>query len=271
MTELFSQRRRLDVLDKLITFFGADHTIEGLVLVGSSTGEDMDQYSGLDLLVVVANGAVFPSVYRKWRNRLREILPLAYEFEGERGVDRASYSMMLEDYLEINLYFSALKTLVATSKPWKILYDRTPAEDIQLTLEASFHTENIVGHARRYQDMLMSIWYPVIKCVAAINRGEMWRATYMLEQIRQQTIELASMNHGIDIRNYSEVDQLPEMLLVQLRHTLPTNITTEAIRRALQATVELFFAQAKVFEEEMQFQMAGDVYAKMKPYIDAFA
>ncbi len=81
MTALFTQRRRLDVLDKLKTFFAIDNAIAGLVMVGSSAEDEMDRFSGLDLLVVVANGSVFPSIYRKWKNRLHDLMPLTYEFE----------------------------------------------------------------------------------------------------------------------------------------------------------------------------------------------
>lgn len=271
MTELFSQRRRLDVLDKLEIFFSADNSIAGLVLVGSSAEEDMDMYSGLDLLVIVNNGSVFPSVYRKWKARLGNILPVAFDFEANSGFDYADYSMMLEDYLEINLYFTPLKKLVATRSSWQLIFDATPAEDILPILEASYRTESIVGPARKYELMLTSTWQPIIKCVAAINRNEFWRAYHMLERLRHQTIELAALNHDIDTGHYAEVDQLPEMLLIQLRHTIPTNLTKEAIRRALKSTVDIYFAQAEIFEERLQFKMAKTVYEKMKPYIEAFA
>lgn len=39
MTALFTQRRRLDVLDRLKTFFAIDNAIAGLVMVGSSEEE----------------------------------------------------------------------------------------------------------------------------------------------------------------------------------------------------------------------------------------
>lgn len=271
MTVLFTQRRRDDVLDKLTAFFAADHAIAGLVLVGSSAEQDMDSYSGIDLLVVIANGAVFPSVYRKWKTRLHDILPVAYEFEAESGIDYASYAMMLDDYLEINLFFSPLKSLVAERRPWQVIFDHTQTEDILPTLQATYRTESVAGPARTYQLMLSSIWQAIIKCVAAINRNETWRALHMLERIRHQTIELAALNHNVDTRNYAEVDRLPEMLLVKLRHTLPTGTDAVALRRALRATTSLFFVQAESFEEQLQFKVANEVRDKMLPYIEAYS
>lgn len=271
MTTLFTQRRRLDVLDKLTSFFATDNAIAGLVLVGSSVEDDMDDFSGLDLLVVIANGAVYPSVYRKWKTRLYDLMPLAYEFELEASFDHAIYSMMLHNFLEINLYFSPLKTLVAHRQPWHVIFDHSPNEDIQLILEASYQRETVIGPARRYQHMMTSIWQPIIKCVAALSRNEIWRSLHMLDGIRQQTIELASLNYDVDSRNYTEIDKLPEMFLIHLRHSLPVNTDKIAIRRALQATTNLFFQQAELFEEGLQLKLAVEVRDKMQPYIEAYA
>jgi predicted nucleotidyltransferase len=271
MTELFKSKRRIEVLDNLTTFFKADQNIAGLVLVGSAAEETQDIYSGLDLLVVIANGSVFPSVYRKWKTRLSDLLPAIYKFEQVSTIDSGIYSIMLEDYLEVNLYFMPLKNLVAEHSPWQVLFDQTQAQDIKPILEKTYQVERISAPTRVYRQMMASIWQPILKCVAAVNRGEVWRALHMLDQIRNQTIQLAAMNYGVDTRNYSEVDQLPEMLLIKLRHTLPTGTDHAAIRRALNTTTELFFQQAILLEENINLSLADEVHTKMQPYIEAYS
>jgi len=271
MTEMFNARRRQDVLDRLFTFFQSDSAIVGLVLVGSAAEAEPDNFSGLDFIVVVANGAVFPSVFRKWRTRISEILPVQYEHEAHSAIDSGAVAMMLNDYLEITLYFVSLKNLVVDQSPWQVLFDQTTGEDITDKLEHSFRREKVTGPVRTYQQMMESIWQPIVKCVAAINRGELWRALHMIERIRNQTIELAAINYGVDIRNYAEIDQLPEMLLVKLRHTIPTGVEVIAIRRALQMTCDLFFMQASLFEENIPLRLSDTLRDKMLPYIQAFA
>lgn len=271
MTSLFKPKRRVEVLESLVTFFQADQNIAGLVLVGSTAEKAQDIYSGLDLLVVVANGSVFPSIYRKWKARLCELLPIAYEFEQSSEMYSATYAIMLEDYLEINLYFTPLKTLVAERAPWQVLFDQSQAQDVGPTLETTYHKESIAAPTRIYKHMLSSIWQPIIKCVAAVNRGDMWRALHMLDIIRNQTVQLAAMNYSVDAQNYNEVDQLPEMLLIKLRHTLPTGIDPIAIRRALHATSKLFFQQAVLLEQSINLTLADTVRAKMRPYIEAYS
>ena len=83
MTSLFTAERRADVLDNLKTFFQADEQIAGLVLVGSGAKPEQDSYSGIDLLVVVKNGAVFLSTYRKWRERLLTLFNVAYHLSAK--------------------------------------------------------------------------------------------------------------------------------------------------------------------------------------------
>jgi hypothetical protein len=93
----------------------------------------------------------------------------------------------------------------------------------------------------------------------------------MLDLIRQQTVQLAAMNYNVDTRNYSEVDQLPEMLLIKLRHTLPTGVDPVAIRRALHATTDLFFQQATLLEKRIDLKLADELRTKMWPYIEAYS
>jgi hypothetical protein len=118
---------------------------------------------------------------------------------------------------------------------------------------------------------MTTIWQPIIKCVAALNRGETWRSLHMLDQIRTQTIELAAMNYKVDTANFAEVDQLPEMLLIRMRHTLPTGTSDVAIRRALRMTIVLFFQQAELLEESLDLSLAADLKQYISPYIEAYA
>ncbi|MEL6306914.1 MAG: aminoglycoside 6-adenylyltransferase [Chloroflexota bacterium] len=269
--KIFTARRRRDVLDRLITFFQADNTIAGLVLVGSAAEDDLDMYSGLDLLVAVTNGSVFPSVYRKWKRRLIDILPVAYDFEISASIDHGTFVLMLEDYMEITLYFLPMKNLVADRRPWQVLFDHSNADPIEDVLRTSYTKEMAIGPTRIYKQMMDSIWQPIIKCVAAINRGQVWKALHMLDRLRDQTITLASLNHAVDTRNYAEVDQLPNDVLDALRGTMPADADTDSIRQALKATCTLFFAQAEELEAILNFSIAGEVRERMMPYVEMYA
>ena len=137
--------------------------------------------------------------------------------------------------------------LAAVSKPWCVIFDQTLSEDIEKTLEASYSAERIAAPTRFYRQMMTTIWQPILKCVAGTQSPTKHGvALYMLDEIREQTIQLAAMNYDIDTANYAEVDQLPEMLLIKLRHTLPTSTSNVSIRRALRTTLVLFFQQAGI-------------------------
>lgn len=269
--KIFTARRRHDVLDRLITFFQADNMVAGLVLVGSAAEQDLDMYAGLDLLVAVTNGAVFPSVYRKWKRRLTDVLPVAYDFEIGASIDHGTFVLMLEDYMEITLYFLPMKNLVADRRPWQVLFDDSTTDPIEDVLRTSYTKEMAMGPTRIYKQMMDSIWQPIVKCVAAINRGQVWKALHMLDRLRHQTIMLAALNHAVDTRNYAEVDQLPDDVLEALQTTMPMGADTANIRQALKATCELFFAQAEELESYLNFSIAREVRGRMMPYIEAYA
>jgi len=271
MSALFTAERRDEVLKNLQTFLQADDQIAGAVLVGSGVRGFQDNYSGIDLLVAVKNGTIFPSVYAKWKDRLLTLFPIVYHFESVNDPETGICSLMFDNYLEVNLNFMPLRCLVAARKPWCVLFDQTELQEVEPTLQNSYRETIVEAPTRAYLDLMSMIWQPVIKCVTALNRDETWRALHMLERVRNQTIELAAMNYDVDTRNYTEVDKLPEMLLVALRHTLPTSISNVAIRRALNTTVTIFFQQAEKLEETIEPRLAQDLKQRILPYIEAYS
>ncbi len=272
---LFTPERRQEVLDDLIMFFRADDDIAGLVLVGADTPTVAvnDPYGGLWLRVVLKNGAVFPSVYTKWRKRLYHVLPAAYLYDETLEPDQVQLHLLLDDYLEISLLFTRLVDLRAVRKPWCVLFDQTEAKDIRPTLEATQDEQRVSAPVRTYQELMQRSWQPIVRCVAALKRGETWRALHMLDQVRDAMIQIAAINHNLEARGYAEVDQLPEMFLVRLRHTLPTDSSEVAIRRALRMTLQLFFSVAEEFEtaQEDAPRLIEEFERWMRPYSEAFA
>lgn len=271
---LFTPERRQEVLDDLMAFFQADDDIAGLVLVGveSPSAAVSDPYGGLILRVVLKNGAIFHSVYAKWRKRLYQLLPAAFLYEETHESDTAQLHLLLDDYLEISLGFARLVDLRAVRKPWYVLFDQSEAKDIRPTLETIQDEQRVATPVRTYEQIMQRSWQPIVRCVAALKRGETWRSLHMLEQVRDATIQLAAINHNLDARGYAEVDQLPEMFLVRLRHTLPTDSSEVAIRRALRMTLLLFFSVAEEFESahEDAPQLIEGFRRWMRPYSEAF-
>lgn len=271
MTPIFSPQRRDEVLENLRTFLQADEQVAGVVLLGPLAQGRQDLFGGLALQIVVKNGAVFPSLYRKWKQRLQALFPAAYLFEENVTEHSARLHLMLSDYLELDLHLVRLAHLRARRKPWKVLFDQTLANELEGKLNATYQPSPHDRPTRLYQETMSTVWRPIVRCVAAVKRGDVWQAIYMLDTLRHLTIQIAAVNHDLEAAEFAEVDQLPEMLLIRLRHTVPTSLSQTALRRALRTTVLLLFSEAEQLEQKLGVELASEVQRRMRPFVEAFS
>jgi hypothetical protein len=269
MSALATPEERNAILHQLTETLKAEPALLGLVLVGSGAHGFHDTFSDIDLVAIVREDAPFPMIYDAVKARIGQVVQIAYAFERHTPPDAVSYSAMLNNFLQVDLDVAKPRGLNIRDKTWKILHD--PQERVNDIISQSFSETLMVAPRRLYMQAVERIWQPVLACVAAINRDQTWRALHMLEQIRNQAIQLAGINHRLDTERFSQVDELPEMLLVNLRHTIPTSTSKVAIRRALRATLTLFFEEARTLETVLRLDFAHKMQEKLMPYIEAYS
>ncbi len=290
---LFTVQRRKNLLESLIAFFKVDHTIAGAMLVGASAEPRQDAFSGLSIEVIVNPTADFSLTYRKWREYLPTMMTTVGQVEHMVHGSHATIALMLEGYLELTLYFMGLNQMLAPARlwkfpdgstrlvpiinpaprPWKLLYANPSVKDklIELINNCKDVPETNTLDIT-YRELVRGIWQPIVHAVVALQRGEIWRAISRVDEIRNKIIHLASLNYGVDVRQYAEVDQLPEMLLVALRHTIPTNTSDVAIRRSLLNAVHLFFSQAQILEETSGSELeSAPIRQRMLEYVENYS
>jgi predicted nucleotidyltransferase len=269
MAELYTSERRAEILENLLTFFQTDEQIVGLVLVGSGAVGFRDAYSDINLLVVADNEIPVYALFHKWNTRLNALYPRLTAFEQVNSNEAYHIRCLLENYLALDLQFIKLRRLSAYNQPWQVVVDRTG--EMLERLEKTYAEELTTAPIREYTRIMETVWMPILKCVAALRRNEIWRALYLLEELRKQAVELAGMNHGLDTRGFTAVDRLPEMFLVHLRHTIPTSTSTPAVRRALRTTVVLLFGEISTLEDRLSLPRASALRQRILTYIEAYS
>lgn len=269
MSALAISEERASTLSQLTELLQAQSCVIGLVLVGSGVTGFKDSFSDIDLVIVLEDDCAFASTYATLKELLLKTLNVAYHFETRTTSEDALLLMMLNNYLEIDMHFSKKRALAIKDKAWKILY--APKDDIQEAVDRSFSETLLIAPRRIYLQVVERVWQPILDCVTAINRNETWKALYMLEQIRNQTVQLAGINHRVETSSYNDVDKLPEMFLINLRHTIPTSTSNVAIRRALRSTVMMFFSEAIALEHLLKLDIAQQMQVKLMPYIEAYS
>lgn len=77
-------------------------------------------------------------------------------------------------------------------------------------------------------------WHHVLHARTALRRGRLWRAEYMLHELRDVLVERASGSV-----QYRGVDELPEDFRARLEETLPRALEHDELLRALRAAAVL--------------------------------
>lgn len=266
---LVTPQERYEILEKLVTVLKEDASVIGVVIVGSGASGFLDVYSDIDLVVVLADDRVFISMYQALKAILQKEFNVFYHFEQHVSTEDTTLLIMLDNFLELDIQFVKGRVLAVKDKQWTVRYDRHG--DLDDRVQESFSETQMVAPRRIYLRVVERIWQPILKCVAALNRNEIWHALHMLEQIRNETVHLAGINHRVQTHGFTDVDQLPEMFLVHLRHTIPTSTSNVAIRRALRSTVRLFFSEALTLEGHLRLDVASKMQEKLMPYIEAYS
>jgi hypothetical protein len=77
------------------------------------------------------------------------------------------------------------------------------------------------------------VWHHVLHARAAIERGRLWNAEHWLTALRDATLSLASIRHGLAWSHARGSDDLPPSVTEPLRGALPAELTAAELARAL--------------------------------------
>ena len=116
-----------------------------------------------------------------------------------------------------------------------------------------------------------TIWKPVVSCVRELRRRNLWKAIAELEILRRQMVEIAGVRHLEFTQGYINMELLPEMFLVQLRHTLPTNINETAIRRSLKITLKMLFAETIILDEQFDTTYTQELEGRLSNFVELYS
>lgn len=259
----------------------ADDRLAAAVLVGSGAFGFRDEESDLD--VVAAVGAEYDAgdLYREWASRLAEMLPLVYRARPcAFQLTHRLHNTLLDAggaLLELDLSFTPLANLRATSEHWRVLFDRTPTGEAHHRMAAPL-PPSAMAEALPLMD---AACYRVLECRKALRRGRVWQAALVLHELLELVLRIAVVARCDEAddawrrANHQRlVDDLPGALLEEVARTLApvehvalaaalgraTGVLLDEARRLYRWTGEPFpdrFAEALASHTARVYQMAG--------------
>lgn len=263
---LYTPEERQQILDTLLDTLKGDGRIAGVLVVGSGAVNFKDDYSDIDLSVVMASEEDVEPAFHDWDDKIQALFPVVTRFETHYGPNSFLYGFLLDNFLELDIGFLCLNNLVARRPHWQIAFDRSG--QIQSIMAASLVDKPKPPESERCQQVLESIWHYIMHSAICIRREQSWRAVYYLDMVRQQTIELAGLRLGLETKNFRQVDQLPADILLPLQQSLPANLSQEKIMDALQIATQRFFDEVAAWEGKSRVILTDRLKSKMQLFLE---
>lgn len=189
-------REHGDVIARLVESCSADDRIAAIFLGGSLARGEADEYSDVDLCVIVADDAYTEIVSGReaFVRRLGE--PLFLE---DFGHDEMAFAI-LADGTELEFNFFRVSDLLAIrSGPHRVLLDKEG-----ILAGAQFPPSGL-DHAAQVEELrriLFWFWHDLAHFTTAIGREKLWWAAGQLEQLRSYCVNLARI--GQDVQTEDE-------------------------------------------------------------------
>ena len=264
----YSPAEREATLNRLLTALQNDQRIAGVLVVGSGAEDFADIYSDIDLCAVTTSAADVRPAFQEWGVKIREMLPVFHSVTSVRGANIYLWILLLENFLEIDLCFLCLDDLHARRNRWKTVFDRSGR--IESIMQSSWENRPKPNLEETYRYRLGSIWHYISYAAVAIQRDQPWRATYEIEQIRNQTVELRGLRDALETKRFRHVDQMSADFLTSLEQTLILSLRSVDLMNALRAATTCFFREAQHFDEILDLKLAERFETKVKVYLELF-
>jgi hypothetical protein len=268
MTELFTLQQRQDIYDTLLQQFVNDTRITGVISFGATENAFADDNSGINLLIIIEKPSIIDIIFTLWVKRLEILFKSDTPFTFIINNDLNNLSILLSNYLQISVQFRALSRFFLVGTDWCLMFDR----DEHVLNYLDKRAKNREHHIKStYITHMGTIWNPIVSCVRELRRRNLWKAIAELEIIRKHMVEIAGLRHLEFTQDYINMDLLPEMFLVQLRHTLPTSISETAIRRSLKTTLGMLFAETTALDEQFDTAFTEQLESRLSDFVELYS
>ncbi|RSD16473.1 nucleotidyltransferase family protein [Amycolatopsis eburnea] len=218
---MFSTGERSSLREALVEAARSDERVTGAALTGSAALDAEDAWSDIDLAFAVSGdpGPVLADFTARLYGEHGAVHHMDVVFE--RTVFRV---FLLDSTLQVDLAFWPEADFGATTPKFRLLFgtanEREPAP----------HPD-----ARRLIDLA---WLHALHARSSLARGRGWQAEYMVGRVREYTLALACLRHGLPAVEGRGLDQLPTTVARPFEATLAGGL--DDLGRAFRAVTELF-------------------------------
>jgi hypothetical protein len=220
---MFTADQRDHVRDEVLALARADDRVVAAAVVGSLADAPGDAYSDLDLAFGVAGPDELGSVLADFTGHLvseQEAIHL-FDLPHRTSIYRV---FLLPGCLQVDLSFTPAADFGPRGPRFRLLFGSIGREEMPAPPDPRFVAGLAAHHA--------------VRARFCITRGRVWQAVHWLGALREHTLELTCIRHGLEPAHGRGLDQLPAAELVAAERLLVGSADPAELERALGECVE---------------------------------
>jgi len=228
------ERERLR--ETLVVTARADQRLSGAAITGSAALSADDRWSDLDLAFGVADPARLRDVLTDWTNVMYRDHGALHHVDVSFGA--AIYRVfLLGSTLQVDLAFFPAAEFGATHPTFRLLFG-TAVERAHVPPPTA---ALLIGWG----------WLYALHARSCIQRGRLWQGEYMVSGVRDHTLALAAIRHGLPADQGRGMDRLPRDVTAPLEEALVRALNAAELRRAFGAATDGLLAEIQHADPEL--------------------
>ena len=247
---MFTPEGRRRLRDRLLVAAQADKRISGAAVTGSGAAGIEDDWSDIDLAFGVSRTAKMTDVMRDWTESMYRDHGALHDFDVLAGtwVYRV---FLLEDTLQVDLAFAPESDFGPRAPTFRLLFGAA----VELPDAPPAVAANLIGMG----------WLYALHARSCIERGEVWRAEFMISGVRDQVLVLACMRHGLPISQGRGFDRLPATVTHPLEQALVHALEAGELRRAFAVAMDGLVAETRLADPALADRIEPALRELAKP------
>lgn len=235
---MFSYEERNAYFVKTVEKLEASNLVEGIIQLGSGVEGYKDEYSDIDLMIATSQiedaETTKNFVYQTFSN----FNPL-YIKEKQFSKDIFLIIAIMENNLEFNVSIVPREFLTVRSPLWKIIVDKTGLVSEKMHIENTNFENKPVKYELGF-DILFEFVYSLMSFEKELNRNNFIYALKMLEQMREYTLIVQTLNENKKLHQFKAYETLEPSFIKSYIATYPEKNSLDDLKDSAKKLKELF-------------------------------
>jgi hypothetical protein len=233
---MFTPEERTRLRSDLLAYAANDGRITGAAITGSAAAAHEDVWSDIDLAFGVGDAAKLQSVLSDWTAHMYGQHGAIHHFDVNAGA--WTYRVfLLGSTLQVDLAFVSAAEFRPLAPTFQLVFG-------QAGEERPFPSPQIT-------DLIGLGWLYALHARSCIARRRLWQAEYMVSALRNQTLALACIRHGLPSVHGRGMDLLPVDVAAQFETSLVRRLDGAELARAFQAVTANFLSEIRYADPEL--------------------